>query len=208
MLDRTKLIAVTAYEAGRREEQALRAGFCAYLTKPFRQGELSDALLDAIATWDCAAPTSRASPCAPESPEVSVGTAHGALVVMLIDRNTIMRRLAKQELEKRGCRVIAAASDAEALAAVESARDLHMVLLDLQEESSGEHDRSRQLELMARVRRIGGRGRTTPLVVGMTTRIGRTAEQICEVAGTDVCVTKPLTPGTIRSLLSRLEESG
>ncbi len=207
LLDRTKLIAVTAYEAGRREEQVLRAGFCAYLTKPFRQGELSDVLLDTMATWDCAAPTFPASSFVPQPPEVSVGTAHGTLVVVLIDRNTMMRRLAKQELEKQGCAVIAAASDAEALRAVESARELHMVLLDLQEESVAEHDRSRQLELMARVRRIGGGGRTTPLLVGMTTRIGRAAVQICEAAGTDACVTKPLTPGTIRSLLSRLEES-
>jgi signal transduction histidine kinase/DNA-binding response OmpR family regulator len=119
----------------------------------------------------------------------------GAAVALLVEGNTILRRLGARDLTQAGFDVIAVAGDAEALRALAEASRVDVALIDLQGE-----DRA----LAAAVRAYRTAHPDGPLaVVGMATQQGAAARDRCAAAGLDGCMPKPLTPAAIQRLRAR-----
>jgi PAS domain S-box-containing protein len=162
--------------AARREE----LGIAAYLTKPIKQSELLNAILNIM---DRAAGAGRAPAILPMPADLP--ECRRPLHILLAEDNTVNQRLAVRILEKRGHAVTVAGNGREVLAALERApfdvvlMDVQMPELDgfeatgllrAQEESTGEH---------------------MP-IVAMTAHAMKGDRERCLEAGMDDYVSKPL----------------
>ncbi|MBI3784599.1 MAG: response regulator [Deltaproteobacteria bacterium] len=163
-------------------------GVKAFLTKPIRQSELLDAILQAL---DIGSPAARAVRQA-ESP-----TSGRRLHVLLAEDNVVNQRLAVRLLEKRGHTVVVAANGREALAAYEK-EAFDLVLMDVQmPEMDG-------FEATAAIReRERADGSHVP-IVALTAHAMRDDEQRCLRAGMDAYISKPIQPATLLETFERL----
>ncbi len=210
-LQDTRLVLITAYDAPGQEQRTRRVGFSGYLTKPFHRGQLYGAVVHAMsrvdvldATIDAAAvgrPISAAISSLGGFGADGAGAAACELpAVLLIEHNTILRRVAAQDAASTGCDVVPVATEAEALRVL-SDRPVDLVLLDLQ------WNRVKLVESVTALRAAalsaGDGGRRSAALIGMTVEPGPSTESQCAEAGLDGYVTKPLTPTVLRQLLSR-----
>jgi len=189
-LQDTRLVLATAYDAPGQEERIRDLGFSGYLTKPFHRDQIYGTLVHAMATVERVAAGSG----------LDVVAACELPTVLLIEHNTILRRVAAKGVADSGCELVAVATEAEALRAL-SDRAVDLMLFDLQ------GDRAQVAELVTVLRAAnvaaGDGGRRSAAVIGMTAQPGPSTQSQCVEIGLDGYISKPLTPTAMRQLLSR-----
>jgi CheY-like chemotaxis protein len=161
--------------AARREE----LGIAAYLTKPIKQSELLNAILNIM---DRAAGASRA-PAAPT--HLDLPECRRPLRILLAEDNAVNQRLAIRILEKRGHAVTVAGNGREALAAL-GREPFDVVLMDVQMPELDGFEATAVLR--EQEKSVGGH---LP-VVAMTAHAMKGDRERCLAAGMDDYVSKPL----------------
>lgn len=170
-------------------------GISAYLVKPIRQGELLEAICNALTK--------------PPDP-VQLVTRHtlrearGRLRVLVAEDNAVNRTLAVRLLEKRDFLVTIAVNGREAISALER-EDFDIVLMDVQmPEMDG-------FEATAEIRKMEcGTAKRLP-VIAMTAHALKGDQERCLAAGMDAYISKPIHTNelfqTIEDVLVRSRDS-
>ncbi len=165
-------------------------GVAAYLTKPVRQSELLDAMLQVLGGVTPAnAPAAVSQPL----PELSVRR----LRILLAEDNQVNQRLATRLLEKHGHAVALANNGREALAAFDR-EAFDLVLMDVQmPEMDG-------FEAAAAIRqRETASGAHTP-IIALTAHAMKGDDRRCLAAGMDAYVAKPIQAKELFAAIANL----
>jgi signal transduction histidine kinase/DNA-binding response OmpR family regulator len=177
-------------------------GVAAYLLKPIRQSELREAVARVLG----ARPQEGVIPLITRFSLHDAREPGSSLRVLLAEDNLVNQRLAVRLLEKRGHRVVVAATGLQALKALEKEK-FDLVLMDVQmPEMDG-------LEATAAIRkREKGTGHHQA-VVALTAHAMKGDREKCLAGGMDGYLTKPIRPNDLDQLLDkyvarRMEERG
>jgi GAF domain-containing protein/CheY-like chemotaxis protein/HPt (histidine-containing phosphotransfer) domain-containing protein len=175
---------------GRREARAEREGFAAYLNKPIKPSQLFDALVSVLA--DQPARTSPRGAARTEfDPEMA---RRHPLRILLAEDNVVNQKLALRLLAQMGYRADLAANGLEAIDALER-QTYDVVLMDVQMPELDGFEASREI-----VRRWPRDRR--PRIVAMTANAMQGDRELCEAAGMDDYVAKPVR---VEELVAALE---
>ena len=168
-------------------------GLAAYLTKPIKQSDLLDTIMNTLGAAASLAQSEAAHAPAAES--------RRSLRLLLAEDNAVNQRLACRLLEKHGHAVIVAGTGKEAVAALER-EAFDAVLMDVQmPEMDG-------LEATAAIRALeAGSGRHQP-IIAMTAHAMKGDRERCLAAGMDDYVSKPLQLSELLASLDRLTTPG
>ena len=177
------LVLLTSSAQRGEARKARDAGIDAYLTKPIRQSQLYDCLVDLVA----AAPT--AAKGAPE-PLTDIG---GGALVLVAEDNEVNQKVAVRMLESLGFRARVVGNGADAVDAVLSG-DYAAVLMDCQMPVM---DGFRATE---EIRRREGRIRHTP-VIALTAGAMQGDAERCLAAGMDDYLSKPVLRPALQAKL-------
>ncbi len=196
----TRLILLTAYDERGQGEQARRAGFAAYLTKPVKQSHL----LDTIATVGtnirhespaeqqrAAADTRRTGPSRQEALEAG-------RLLLLVEDNPTNQKLALIQLNKLGFVADAVVNGREAVEA--TANPTHpyaLILMDVQ---------MPEMDGLAATRAIRKAESTTGKhvpIVAMTANAMQGDREACIAAGMDDYISKPVNREKLQQALER-----
>ena len=190
----TRLILLTSIGLRGEADQARRAGFAAYLTKPVGQSRFYDAIATAIG----------ALPARPEAggrrgQDAVVtslsGERHSRGHVLVAEDNAVNQRVAVKLLEKLGYRADVAANGLEAVEAVEHI-PYSAVLMDVQMPEMDGYEATRE------IRRLEGETGRTP-IIAMTANAMQGDRQKALEAGMDDYVPKPVKPEQLEATLRR-----
>jgi len=177
---------------GRREARAESEGFAAYLNKPIKPSQLFDALVSVLA--DQPAHVAQRSTARTEfGPEMA---RRHPLRILLAEDNVVNQKLALRLLAQMGYRADLAANGLEAIDAVER-QTYDVVLMDVQMPELDGFEASREI-----VRRWPDH---RPRIVAMTANAMQGDRELCEAAGMDDYVAKPVR---VDELVAALERSG
>ncbi len=186
--------------AGRRGDAALcrELGIASYLTKPIKQSDLLDVIMDTMArrqqlTADACLVTKhtvRERKTAQNAPQPGSK-------VLLAEDNAVNRKLMVRLLEKRGYRVVTAKNGREAVAAYER-EPFDFILMDIQmPEMDG-------FEATAKIRlKELESGCHTP-IIALTAHAMKGDRERCLEAGMDEYVTKPVKPKELFAAVQRM----
>jgi PAS domain S-box-containing protein len=181
-LSGTQVVLLTSDDqsGGAEARQALR--IAARLTKPLRQSELFDLLLELVAP-----PPAPADPASLEValPPTSTGSEARRLTILVAEDNVINQKVIASVLGKRGHELTIVGDGRQAVRAWEGS-DFELILMDLQmPEMDG-------IEAVAAIRRReAGKGRRTP-IVALTAHAMVGDRERCLAAGFDGYVPKPI----------------
>lgn len=195
----THLVLLTSY--GQRGDGAVarQAGVAAYLTKPVRQAQLFDCLMNVVRQSDG---ESRSN--APATPSSNLITRHDLTestmipnkLILLAEDNIVNQKVAVRQLEKLGYRADAVANGREAVEAL-ARIPYDLVLMDCQmPEMDG-------YEATAEIRRREGRAKHT-MVVAMTANALQGDREKCIAAGMDDYLSKPVQLEELSQVLQRV----
>jgi len=163
----------------------------AYLTKPIRQSQLRDAIVNALPArrkWDLApAPTVRQIPQAPQH----------RLRILLAEDNVINQRLALRLLEKCGHQVAVTTNGREALAALDNG-EFDVVLMDIQMPEMDGFEATAAIR--SKERTIG---KHLP-IIAMTAHAMTGDRERCIGAGMDGYIAKPIRPQELFQAITNL----
>jgi two-component system sensor histidine kinase/response regulator len=187
LLQETKLLLVTAFDAPNQGQEAIRAGFSAYLTKPIRQSELYDAIVAALCETNANAPTEvRADPVSPP---------HGDRI-LLVEDNDVNRRVALRQLERLGYSAQCAGDGREALERI--AREPYdLIFMDCQMPVMDGFQATREIRKME-----SRTGKRVP-IVAMTANAMAGDREACLSAGMDDYLPKPIALSDVSRILRR-----
>jgi GAF domain-containing protein/CheY-like chemotaxis protein/HPt (histidine-containing phosphotransfer) domain-containing protein len=177
---------------GRREARAESEGFAAYLNKPIKPSQLFDALVSVLADQP-AQVIQRAAVRVEFDPEMA---RRHPLRILLAEDNVVNQKLALRLLAQMGYRADLAANGLEAIDAVER-QTYDVVLMDVQMPELDGFEASREI-----VRRWPER---RPRIVAMTANAMQGDRELCEAAGMDDYVAKPIR---VEELVAALERCG
>jgi CheY-like chemotaxis protein len=172
-------------------ERCRQVGIAAYLTKPFKQSELLDAILTALGTL-------------PQSePDPKLITRHSlresgnSLRILVAEDNAVNQMLALRLLEKRGHKVRVAANGKLALEYLD--QDLYdLVLMDVQMPEMGGFEATAAIREKEKLT-----GAHIP-IVAMTANAMKGDEEECIASGMDAYVSKPLNVASLFETIQRL----
>jgi two-component system sensor histidine kinase/response regulator len=198
----TRLILLTAFDERGQGEQALQAGFAAYLTKPVLRSMLFDAIANATADIPHEHEDGEAEPemlpaKAPERAEPAVARRAGP-PILLVEDNPANQKVAQHQLERLGYIVDTVNNGREAVDAIERSPDRYSaVLMDcampVMDGFAATHA-IRKLELTS--------GKHIP-IIAMTANALQGDRESCIAAGMDDYLSKPLTRDTLAAALER-----
>jgi two-component system sensor histidine kinase/response regulator len=183
-LSHTRLIMVTGHDAPERGKSAIAAGFSAYLTKPVRQSQLFDCIVNA------AAQTNRID----VSQTLTTQQNRDAARILLAEDNAINREVAMRQLETLG---YAAEAVPDGRAAVEAALTgrFDIILMDCQmPEMDG-------FEATRAIRKGEARSGKRVRIIALTANALAEDRQACLDAGMDDYLAKPITLQALRGVL-------
>ena len=159
-------------------------GFQVVLSRPVRQSELYDALVDLFA-----------APAEDRAPRAAVASPAGHGQVLLVEDNEINQTVALGILANLGFRADVAGNGREAVEKA-AARDYQAILMDcLMPEMDG-------YEATAAIRRAEGPARHVP-IIAMTAGALPEDRERCLASGMDDHLAKPLMPATVGAALER-----
>ena len=190
-LSSVKILMLTAPDAPARRTRNLQKAIVAQLTKPVKQSDLLDAILDGFAarSVEVPAPTGRsaAARTAPTRP----------LRVLLADDNATNQRLVELFLEKQHHQITAVDNGRDAVAKA-AAEPFDLILMDIQmPEMNG-------FEATSAIReRERATGAHTP-IVAMTAHAMAGDGDKCLAAGMDAYLSKPLRPDDLMATIGAL----
>ncbi len=196
----TPIILLTAYDERGQGDQALQAGFAAYLTKPVRQSQLFDALASAVSGRLRPAEaivTAEAGATDDAQSDVHRKIA-GGQVVLVAEDNPANRMVVELLLGRLGYPIKIAENGRQAFEAYMAAADkIGVILMDVQMpelDGFGATHAIRRVELTT--------GRHVPIIALTANALERDRER-CLAAGMDDYLSKPVTQGELRRMLER-----
>jgi len=173
-------------------EQARRAGLQAWLTKPVKQSDLLDAILNALS-----APESAPLPVADVSQPVAAAVR--PLRLLLAEDNPVNQKLARSWLGERGHKVVVVNNGREALEALDAER-FDAVLMDVQMPEMGGFEATQAIREKEKQS-----GQRIP-IVAMTAHALKGDRERCLEAGMDGYVSKPIEPEELIRVVEELAE--
>jgi PAS domain S-box-containing protein len=193
-LSRTKLILITAFDARERGQEAMRAGFEGYLTKPVKQSQLFDLITSVLEDGAHANP--------PSDAKRSEKTATTPMVpktiskVLIVEDNAINRRVALRQLKRLGIEAEVATNGREAVEAV-ARKSYQLVFMDCQmPEMDG-------FEATRAIRQAQRRNGAHIIIVAMTANALEGDRDMCIARGMDDYLSKPVQLDRLREILAR-----
>ena len=194
----TRLILLTAFDEVGLGQQALQAGFSAYLTKPVKQLSLVDALaraLDALTPEELAARRMRGQP-KPATASVAADASKPRQRLLLAEDNAVNQKLALLQLERLGYQVDVAGNGRQALTML-SQRRYALVLMDCHmPEMDG-------YEATVAIRASEAPTGTRLPIIAMTANALQGDQDRCIAAGMDDYLSKPVTLDGLRKKLDQ-----
>jgi CheY-like chemotaxis protein len=165
-----------------------RTGIAAYLTKPVRRMELSNALASALAGLPSSLPRAQTAipePRVAEDRALRKTSSLQSLRVLLTEDNLVNQRVASRLLEKEGHTVFIANNGVEALRACEQ-RTFDLILMDVQmPQMDG-------LEATSEIRKREKKQGTHIPIIAMTAHAMADDRDRCLAAGMDAYISKPI----------------
>jgi len=192
----TRIVMMTSLSRRADAEELYRAGVEIYLTKPVKQSQLFDCLMNLVARRE--PPTSRAEPrkrlarvTAPPLPEAD----RAAIRILLAEDNAVNQKVAMRQLSQFGYRADAVGNGLEALDALDRiAYDI--VLMDCQMPEMDGYEATRE------IRRREGPSRHTTIIAMTANAIAGDREK-CLAAGMDDYISKPVREEELTAMLAR-----
>jgi PAS domain S-box-containing protein len=178
---------------GRREARADAEGFAAYLHKPIKPSQLFDALVSVLAERPVHV---QARGVARSELDPDMAGRH-PLRILLAEDNVVNQKVALRLLGQMGYRADVAANGLEAVEAVER-QTYDLVLMDVQMPELDGFEASREIN-----RRWPGERR--PRIVAMTANAMQGDRELCEAAGMDDYVAKPIRVEELVAALERCQ---
>lgn len=180
-----KLLLVTAFDAPQKGQEAINAGFSAYLTKPVRQSQLYDAIVETLVGPRVAEQTQAQAESAP---------AHGERI-LLVEDNEVNRKVFLRQLERLGYRGEVAADGQEAVTRLAREKfdlvfmDCHMPVMD-------------GFQATREIRKMESRTGSHVPIVAMTANALSGDREACLSAGMDDYLSKPAALADVSRVLN------
>ena len=203
---RTRLVLLTSSGLRGEAEQARRAGFDAYLTKPVRQSRLYDAIATVMETPADGEQTTRRP--AQEAPIVTLYSIERARTrtrerrrrahILVAEDNQVNQKVAVSMLERLGYRADVAANGLEALEAL-TRIPYAAVLMDVQMPEMDGYEATAEIR---RREEDEGRGRRTP-IIAMTANAMQGDREKALAAGMDDYLSKPVKAEDLETVMDR-----
>jgi two-component system sensor histidine kinase/response regulator len=190
----TRLVMLTSLDRHGDTPRLAAMGFAAYLTKPVRVRELLDAVARVMSggprQWqmDTQPMITLNMLTQPAAPRRFAGH------VLLVEDNFVNQKVAVRFLERLGCSVEVASNGAEGVAACQR-RQFDLVLMDLQMPVMDGMTATRKI-------REWEMSRHTP-IIALTANAMTGDRELCEAAGMDGYLTKPIEVERLRSVLAK-----
>jgi signal transduction histidine kinase/DNA-binding response OmpR family regulator len=185
-----KLPLVLFSSLGRREQADDDTLFAAHLSKPLRQSQLFDTLVNLLSTE----PETKLPETNPAPPQLDPEMARWhPLRILVAEDNVVNQKLAMRMLQKLGYRADLASNGIEAVQCVER-QTYDVVLMDVQMPEMDGLEATRALtQRMPPARR--------PRIVAMTANAMEGDREMCIAAGMDDYVSKPIRPDKLAEAL-------
>jgi CheY-like chemotaxis protein len=185
-----KLPLVLFSSLGRREQATDDTLFAAHLSKPLRQSQLFDTLVNLLSTE----PEMKLPEAKPAPPQLDPEMARWhPLRILVAEDNVVNQKLAIRMLQKLGYRADLASNGIEAVQSVER-QTYDVVLMDVQMPEMDGLEATRAL-----TRRMSPDRR--PRIVAMTANAMEGDREMCMAAGMDDYVSKPIRPDKLAEAL-------
>jgi len=191
-LSDTKLILVTAFNHSSQAELALKSGFSTYLTKPIKQSELYDSIVDVLHKDQ--SPESLTHSISSERDVVHLKS--GGVRILVAEDNSVNQLLVLSQLKSLGYSAIAVANGREAVEAVSSI-PYDLVLMDCQ---MPEMDGFTATQAIRKLEQTTGRHIT---IIALTANAMKEDQERCLQSGMDDYMSKPLRKDTLAKVLER-----
>jgi len=195
LLSAIRLILMTAFDANLQRNEAARAGFAAYLTKPVKQSQLFMSISSAIRHGNAMPADPQAAATILEQLEPQLPPVAPAKVLVAED-NAINQKLTVAQLRRLGLDAEVVKSGQEAIDAVKK-RDYGLVLMDCQMPGMDGFEATRKI----RASEVGTRRHTT--IVAITANALEGDRELCVGAGMDDYLSKPIQLEALRALVNR-----
>jgi signal transduction histidine kinase/CheY-like chemotaxis protein len=193
----TRLVLLTSVGLRGEAEQARRAGFAAYLSKPVRQSELYDTLATVMSLPDeLASASSRADTPLVTRYGLKKARVHMRARVLVAEDNAINQKVAVKMLERLGYQADVAGNGVEAIEAL-SRIPYAAILMDVQMPEMDGYEATAEIR-----RREEGSARHTPIIAMTANAMQGDRERALE-AGMDDYVPKPVKPKELDAVLKR-----
>ena len=193
-LANTRLVMLTSLDRHGDTPRLAALGFAAYLTKPVRVRELIDAVARVMSggprQWQMETQPMITLNMLSQPPVQQRFAGH----VLLVEDNFVNQKVAVRFLERLGCTVEVASNGAEGVAACQQ-RQFDIVLMDLQMPVMDGMTATR----MIRASETSGH---IP-VIALTANAMTGDRELCEAAGMDGYLTKPIEVERLRNILSK-----
>ncbi len=195
----TPLILLAAFDQPGGCDRALDEGFSAYLTRPVRNSQLFDAIVNAMARPEgehLDDDTGR-SKQAPGASAVDRHAPDTAAVVLIAEDNPVNQKVARMQVERLGYRVEVVENGRQAVEAMASSDRYALVFMDVQMpelDGFGATRAIRRAEMAS--------GRRTP-IIAMTANALEGDREECLAAGMDDYLSKPVSRNKLREVLER-----
>lgn len=181
-LANVRLILLTSFDHKRQSQQARQAGFVDYLTKPVRQSQLYDSIMNVMDSAESSPPKllERNSGWAGFRPDSEATGIKGKILVA--EDNPINQEMALRQLQKLGYKVTLVINGAAAVEAVGQA-DFDLILMDCQMPVMDGFEATAQIRQLPKER--------IP-IVAMTANAMQGDREACLAAGMDDYLPKPV----------------
>jgi len=184
-------ILLTNFDQAALGEDALKAGFSAYLTRPLKQTQLLQCL-DDLSNGKKLSPFSRGPGDGKKEQSLDP-----TLRVLIVEDNPINQEVANLQLKKLGLSALICSNGKEAVDLVKK-QEFDVILMDCQMPVMDGFEATRQ------IRALGDQLKTTPIILAMTANAMEGDREECLAMGMDEYVAKPVTIDGLLHLLSKL----
>ncbi|HEY0802761.1 MAG TPA: response regulator, partial [Steroidobacteraceae bacterium] len=190
----TRLVMLTSLDRHGDTPRLAALGFAAYLTKPVRTRELIDAVARVMRggprQWQMDTQPMITLNMLTQSAAQQRFAGH----VLLVEDNFVNQKVAVRFLERLGCTVEVAGNGAEGVAACQQ-RDFDIVLMDLQMPVMDGMTATRKIREWETAGRIP--------IIALTANAMTGDRELCEAAGMDGYLTKPIEVERLRNILTK-----
>jgi PAS domain S-box-containing protein len=202
-LSKLPIILLTAYDEREQADQALRAGFAAYLLKPVKHATLIETLSNVISATRVAAPIVPIDPGRTEMLELN--SSHPAKPrnagrpILLVEDNLANQKLVLAQLEKLGYVVQPVGSGKAAVDLITKIPGRYaLVLMDCQMPEMDGYEATRIIRQYEQAN-----GRTHLPIIAMTAAAMEEDRKACLAAGMDDYASKPVRAEVLRTMIER-----
>lgn len=183
-LAQPRMILLTALGEHYPDETLREAGISACLTKPIKQSQLYDCLVQALAReFGERSPSPQAKELRPALHPLAPGAITQAMRILVAEDNPVNQKVALAQLQKLGYRAEAVADGWEVLQALERAH-YDVVLMDCQMPNMDGYEAARRIRDTPRLKSVR--------LVAMTANAMHGDREKCLAAGMDDYLTKPM----------------